>query len=267
MSTLKDKDYVINNNAFKANGALEHDFLHWKSEIYLHGFLQILVNDKPYRVYNPFILTITQNAEVEVSHRGAGEPYEKYNGHIHRESKPEVINGEIFYEPYTEGYEAGVKYLEDQLRVTRDTILSDQWKTIVDELKIHYYGTDSKMGWIAWKTGIESELSYNKIMNFGYYAGLMAKVDEYASEFPIRFEGFHKLKNTFQPVAQVQNKRTGAKRGSYKGSEEKRRKLIEYYYELIDSGISHSEAKLKATTACKLSDQTFDSALDEFRRK
>jgi hypothetical protein len=186
MSDLKSKDYVISEQSL-ADAELDH----YKAEIEFHGFFEVPVNGKPYRIYNPYILTITQAESLTVDHRGAGEPYKTYDGRLFHYSKPEVVDGSIFYEPYIEGYEKGIKDIKKRLHVTSAIFRTSEAQKTIEELHVHYYHSEGGKGWNAWKSKGIQVLSYTNLYAFGYYAGLMKKVDQFVIEFPLKFQGFH----------------------------------------------------------------------------
>ena len=161
MDNLKDKDYVLSFSKLD-----EYGFEHSKEDLKFHGFHDIPINGKNCRVYNPLFYTIINNDEIEVLHRGAGEPFQVSDGRTFHNSKPEIVEGAIFLDSYVIGFQKGLKDLEDIYRITPSSFGVDQWRMTIEKLHMLYYHT-KRRGWRLnyWATSKQIDLMETKIVS------------------------------------------------------------------------------------------------------
>jgi len=109
--------------------------------------------------------------------------------------KREVINGQIFWPAYFEGYLKGVKFFNENYKISTDTLYGENCNVYVSDLHNQYFHkgiSKARGGWNYVKKAFPLTLEYNQFIEFGYYSGIVSQVDELIKKYPVQFKDFEK---------------------------------------------------------------------------
>jgi hypothetical protein len=116
-----------------------------------------------------------------------------------------TINGYEYIKTYLEGYKKGEQYFEDKFKVSPNVIYGENAEQYVRDIHLNYYHvqhTGTIEGWGCVKTSYLFILTHKGIQEFGYYSGIVNKVDEQRKNYPKQFATFDKCEHnlTSQPT-------------------------------------------------------------------
>ena len=100
-----------------------------------------------------------------------------------------------FWEAYKDGYNSGWNYFNDKFAISSDSLYSKNGPLLERTLHTHYYHTNHKSlkdGWQYWEKYVPLIFSIETLKEYGYYAGIIAGLNEYKRLHPILFSKFDK---------------------------------------------------------------------------
>lgn len=117
-------------------------------------------------------------------------------------SKETTINGWEYLETYIEAYKEGKQYFENEFKVSPDTIYgtnAEQYVRDIHENYFHIQHAPTRIGWVSVKQNFPFLLTHRAIKEFGYFSGIVNKVDEQVKKHPRLFANFDKCEHNLPP--------------------------------------------------------------------
>ena len=125
---------------------------------------------------------------------------------IKYENENVIINGSEYFKTYVEGYNEGIKYFNDNIYISPNTLYGTNAEQYVQDIHNKYNHTqfETFIGWSNVKTNTPYLINHEIIKKFGYYSGIVSKVDEMVEQYPAIFIKFGECKHN-KPPQQIDN--------------------------------------------------------------
>ena len=147
------------------------------------------------KVYTPELAVILTSKELLV---------------LNMETKTDTeINGSEYFKTYVEGYKEGEIYFEKEYKVSSNTLYGANAGPYVKDLHLNFFHIkhiDIKEGWSFVKNQYPLIVTHKIIKEFGYYSGIVNKVEEQVKKYPQLFATFDKCEhNPIQDHSEKEN--------------------------------------------------------------
>tara|TARA_R110000803_G_scaffold75179_2_gene139496 strand:+ start:477 stop:1433 length:957 start_codon:yes stop_codon:yes gene_type:complete len=163
------------------------EYKHFQREIKNRGYFVVKTDNNTVKIYTPelaFILTSKQVPALE---------------DLRKET---FINGFDYLDTYVDGYRRGEQYFKKEFRVSPNTLYGVNAEQYVRDLHLNYFHVvhiSSHQGWSYVKKNYPIILTHKAVKEFGYYSGIVNKVDEQIEKHPRLFATFDKCENDLPP--------------------------------------------------------------------
>lgn len=174
-----DIRYMLKNEYIKTIQK-HQDYAGYKDQIEAHGSFGYKQGDDTIKLYTPTLCFILSMNELEVYNLDA--------------QKDETINGMRYLDTYTEAYYKGIQHFEDEIKVNQNVLYANA-ESIVKDLHHKYFhakNSASSIGWQFVKKSFPKLLNHKAIFEYGYFSGIVCKVDEMIIKYPNDFKTFDK---------------------------------------------------------------------------
>lgn len=162
----------------------KHKYLSFKSEIENNGCFKLTVETNTVKIYTPELCVIFLSKELQV---------------LNMESKIETtLNGWAYLETYIEAYIKGEQHFDSKFQISPDTRYGANAGDYVMDIHHNYFHRQHIAGFEGWgfvKNIFPNILTHKKIRDFGYYSGIVNKVDEQVKAYPRIFAKFEKCEH------------------------------------------------------------------------
>lgn len=114
---------------------------------------------------------------------------------VQNTSEEALINGTDFRESYLEGFKEGEQYYESSIRMSPDILRGPNAELNIQDLHMNYFHichSQSKEGWVFVKRWILQRITHKTIKEYGYFSGIVSKVDDLAAQNRKLFDAFEK---------------------------------------------------------------------------
>lgn len=165
----KDTRYWIDQKIF-----ITPDYESIKRHILENGLMK--VNSIP--VYTPELVFYFTSKELQVRNM---------------DTKTDVsINGYDYFRTYEIGFKEGVEYFKAKYELPPNVLYGNNAEPYVRDIHQNYFHSnkDDFNGWSECKKLFPFIITHNAIKKYGYYSGIVSKVDEMVSEYPKLFQTF-----------------------------------------------------------------------------
>tara|TARA_R110001583_G_C5666193_1_gene410196 strand:+ start:1808 stop:2743 length:936 start_codon:yes stop_codon:yes gene_type:complete len=164
--------YQIDNNGFFSTGLIEKG----ENETY-----QV-------KIYTPelALILISKELPAVICHRDKDK------------QKKTLINGWDYLQTYVEGYKEGEKYFDAEFAVSPNTIYGANAEQYVRDIHLNYFHINhsgANEGWQFVKTNYPVIFTHKTIRKFGYYSGIVSKIEAMVKKYPELFETFDKCEH------------------------------------------------------------------------
>jgi len=169
---------------FKEQEQTKHEYESFKSEIENHGYFT--VNDV--KVYTPELAVIFTSKELPARNLDT--------------QTETTINGWDYFKTYIEAYKEGKQYFETEHKVSPNTLYGANAELYVRDIHsnfFHIQHTGKYEGWGYVKRKYPLILTHEAIIEFGYYSGIVDKVEEQVKKYPRLFATFDKCVHNIPP--------------------------------------------------------------------
>lgn len=133
-------------------------------------------NFKGIKIYTPILSYLFHSSSLKVKRIDTTQYYPSF--------EQKEINGREYFNSYEEGYKQGVSYFENSFNPSY--LYSENSKAMISDIRSNYFGDENssppKTGWNYVKKTIPLTLSHEIIKEYGYYSGIVTKVDELAEK-------------------------------------------------------------------------------------
>jgi hypothetical protein len=190
----KDTRYWLTNFFDKSvQNTPEHKSI--KSQIDNIGWFVIKMDNETVKVYTPELAIILISKELVA--RNMETQTETY------------LNCFEHLQTYIEAYKEGEKYFENEFKVSPDTLYGANAEQYVKDIHLNYFHiqhVEGKEGWVFVKKIYPFILTHKEVKEFGYYSGIVNKVEEQVKKYPKLFIAFDKCEHNLPPEPIVKQK-------------------------------------------------------------
>lgn len=121
------------------------------------------------------------------------------------------INGYEYLETYIEAYKEGEQYFESEFKVSPNTLYGPNAEQYVRDIHLNFFHvqhTGINEGWSYVKKKYPIILTHKAVKEFGYFSGIVNKVEEQVKKYPRLFATFDKCEHNLplQPIDGNQNR-------------------------------------------------------------
>jgi hypothetical protein len=179
-----------------------NEYKNLKRLIENRGFFNIKLDTHKVKCYTPELALILTTKSLQAKNL---------------ETKEDVtLNRFEYLNSYEQGFIEGEQYFEGNYGVEHNTLISgENFKNNIELLRTEYfqvktckYDENEKEGWVFVKATYPIVLTHNEIKEYGYYSGIVSKVDELLKKFNKQFmpNGTVKeISNTFEKFTNDDN--------------------------------------------------------------
>jgi hypothetical protein len=103
-----------------------------------------------------------------------------------------------YFNTYIESYKKGEQYFENEFKISPNIIYGANGEEYVEGIHKNYFYVQHIEGFDGWgyvKKNYPIILTHNAVKEFGYYSGIVNKVEEQVKKYPLRFATFDKFKD------------------------------------------------------------------------
>lgn len=150
-------------------------------EIQSNGCLIVNSGNNSVKIFNPGLAVILTTEELPAENMDTNEET--------------TINGWDYFKTFIEAYLEGEKYFETEIKVSPDTLYGVNAENYVRDIHMNYFHirhSGIKEGWVYYKNNCPFILTHRAIKEFGYYSGILSKVEEQVRKYPQIFASFEK---------------------------------------------------------------------------
>jgi hypothetical protein len=161
----------------------KQNYIAFKKNIENNSFC--LINDKSYivKIYTPELAVILTSKELVA---------------INMDTKKETtINGWEYLKTYIEGYKEGEQFFETEFKISPETLYGTNAEKYVSDIHLNYFHIkhDTFEGWSFVKKQYPFILTHKVVKKYGYYSGIVNKVEEQVKKYPKLFTTFDKCEH------------------------------------------------------------------------
>jgi hypothetical protein len=120
-----------------------------------------------------------------------------------------TINGLEYLKTYIEAYKEGEQAFETEYKISPDTLYGAMAEQYVRDIHLNFFHirhTGANEGWGYVKKQYPFVLSHRAVNEFGYYSGIVNKVEEQIRKYPGQFANFDKCEHGLPPEPVLKQK-------------------------------------------------------------
>lgn len=185
------------------SGQAQNDPLYksFKDNIELKGSIYVNWEKDKIKIYRPELAVILITEQLKVCNMGTQTETQ--------------INGRDYFKTYYQAYKEGQSYFDKEFKVTPDTLYANAEQYVRDiHLNLFHSKIDAtNKGWDFVRRSYSFILSHNKVKKFGYYSGIVSKVEELIAKYPKAFENIDKCEHSLkdEPIPKSNTEKYTAK--------------------------------------------------------
>ena len=166
----------------------KHEYKSFKSEIENNGCFKLKIDTDTVKIYTPELIVILLSKELPA---------------LNMETQIETtINGWEYLNTYIEAYKRGEQYFETEWKIPTNTLYGANAEQYVRDIHLNFFHiqhTGTNEGWGYVKNSYPTLLTHKSVREFGYYSGIVNKVEEQVKKHPQLFATFDKCEHTPPP--------------------------------------------------------------------
>ena len=165
----------------------------FQSKINNEGFLNVEVEKETVKIYNPQLAVILTSNELPAKD-------------LDTQAETTIDSWE-YLKTFVAAYKEGEQYFETTFKVSPEIMFGAGAKNYVNEIHMNFFHLQHRMneGWVYVKKAEPLILTHKAVKEYGYYSGLVNKVEQLIIEYPRLFAAFEKCEHNMQPQ-QVETK-------------------------------------------------------------
>lgn len=166
----------------------KHPYKSFQREIENNGCFKVKTETDTVKIYTPELAVILTSKELPT---------------INIDTQTETnINGWEYLETYIEAYKEGEQYFETEFKVSPNTLYGAYAEQYVRDIHLNFFhvqhnGVDEGWGYV--KKRYPTILTHKAVKEYGYYSGIVNKVEEQVKKYPLQFATFDKCENNLPP--------------------------------------------------------------------
>ena len=173
---------------FEEQEQTKHEYKVFKREIENNGCVKVKTETDTVKIYTPELAVIfTSN---KLSARNMDTQTET------------IINGSEYLKTYIEAYKEGEQYFETEFKVSTNTLYGANAEQYVRDIHLNFFHvqhTGTNEGWSYVKKQYPMILTHKAVKEYGYYSGIVNKVEEQVKKYPRLFATFDKCEHNLPP--------------------------------------------------------------------
>jgi hypothetical protein len=172
---------------FEKQEQATHQYKSYKREIECNGCFVVKTETDYLKIFTPELAAILLSKELPA---------------LNMDTKEEtIINGWEYLKTYIEGYKEGEQYFNNEFKVSPNILYGANAEQYVRDIHLNYFhkqhiGTNEGWGYVKKQSPII--LTHRTIREFGYFSGIVNKVEEQISKYPKLFATFEKCEHNLQ---------------------------------------------------------------------
>jgi len=173
---------------FEEQQQTKHPYKSYQREIENNGCFIVKIEAEPVKVYTPELALIFTSKKLPARNMDT--------------QKEATLNGCEYLKTYIEAYKEGEQYFENEFKVTPDTLYGTNAEQYVRDIHFnffHFKHTGANEGWGYVKKQYPIILTHKAVKDFGYYSGIVNKVEEQVKKHPRLFATFDKCEHNLPP--------------------------------------------------------------------
>jgi hypothetical protein len=172
-----------------------HEYRFFQNEIENNGCINFKNGTDSAKVYTPELAVILTSKKLAA---------------LNMETKTTTeINGPEYLQTYIEAFQKGEKYFETEFKVSPTTLYGEHAEQYVKDLQFNFFHkqhTGINEGWGYVKKQYPFIVNDQTIKEYGYFAGIVSKVEEQINKCPRLFANFDEGEQELQPQPIVKEK-------------------------------------------------------------
>jgi len=172
---------------FEEQEQTKHPYKSFQREIKNNGWFIVKVDTDSVKIYTPELAVIFTSKEL---------PARNMDTQIEA-----TINGWDYLNTYIEAYKEGEQYFETEFKVSPNTLYGANAKQYVRDIHLNFFHlqhTGINEGWSYVKNEYPIILTFKVVKEYGYYSGIVNKVEEQVNKYPLLFATFDKCEHNLQ---------------------------------------------------------------------
>lgn len=183
MEDKKDTRFQIK-ASFNKEGPAKYEYKSFQEEIKNNGGFTV----NKVRIYTPELTFILFSKELPAFNMDTKEQI--------------ILNCFPYFETYVKAFNEGVKYFDNEFAILPNTLYGVNAKQYVRDIHFNYFHKRLKGSFTGWHFVEEQYpgiLTHKEISKFGYYSGIVSRVEEMAKNYPHLFQDFDKCEYDVHP--------------------------------------------------------------------
>jgi len=180
---------------FEEQEQTKHEYKSFKREIENNGCFKVKTDTDTVKIYTPELAVIFTSKELPTR-----------NMDTQTETN---INGWEYLKTYIVAYKEGEQYFETEFKVSPNTLYGVNAEQYVRDIHLNFFHvqhTGVNEGWGYVKKQYPIILTHKAVKEFGFYSGIVNKVEEQVKKFPRLFATFDKCEHNLPPQPIVKQK-------------------------------------------------------------
>lgn len=173
---------------FEEQEQAKHPYKSFQREIVNNGYFIVKADTDTVKIYTPELAVIFTSKELPARNM---------------DTKAETnINGWEYLKTYIEAYKEGEQYFETEFKVSPNTLYGANAEQYVRDIHLNFFHvkhTGINEGWGYVKKQYPLFLTHKAVKEFGYYSGIVNKVEEQVKKYPRLFTTFDKCEHNLPP--------------------------------------------------------------------
>lgn len=173
---------------FEEQEQAKHEYKSFKREIENNGCFIVEADTDPVKIYTPELAVIFTSKEL---------PTRNMDTQIET-----TTNGWDYLKTYIEAYKEGGQYFENEFKISPNTLHGANAEQYVRDIHLNFFHvqhTGINEGWGYVKKQYPFILTHKAVKEFGYYSGIVNKVEEQVKKHPRMFATFDKCEHDLPP--------------------------------------------------------------------
>jgi hypothetical protein len=184
---IKDTKFWLT-TFFEEQEQTKYPYTSFKREIENNGCFKVKTETDTVKIYTPELAVIFTSKELPARNMDT--------------QKETTINGWDYLKTYIEAYKEGGQYFETEFKVSPNTLYGANAEQYVRDIHLNFFHvqhTGANEGWGYVKKQYPFILTHKAVKEFGYYSGIVNKVEEQVKKYPRLFATFEKCEHDLPP--------------------------------------------------------------------
>jgi hypothetical protein len=173
---------------FEEQEQTKHPYKSYQREIENNGCFIVKTETETVKIYTPELAVIFTSKELPARNMDT--------------QKETTLNGWEYLNTYIEAYKEGEQYFETEFKVSPNTLYGANAEQYVRDIHLNFFHiqhTGINEGWVYVKKQYPFILTHKAVKEFGYYSGIVNKVEEQVKKYPRLFATFDKCEHNLPP--------------------------------------------------------------------